>query len=89
MSADTIFGIVGTFVGLVGIVISIYAIADSRRQRTGREKAVIAARATIERAYGLLIGIKPGVEPTLPSIAKAIDNGLSAIDQEREELAAL
>lgn len=82
MNSDAILGI-------GGIVVGVLVIADARRQRTKREKAVIAARATIERAYALLIGIKSGVESTLPSIAKAIDNGLSAIDQDREKLSAL
>jgi len=35
-----------------------------------REKAVRAAREAIERTYGLLIGVKAAVNPTLPEVVK-------------------
>ena len=75
--------ILDTILGLVGLGVSIYAILDNRRQRTQREKAVIAARSVIERAYGTLIGVKPAVDP---SVHAAINDGLAAINQERENL---
>jgi hypothetical protein len=77
---------VGTILGLAGLGVSVFAILDNRRLRNEREKAVIAARATIERVYGLLIGIKPAVGT---DVAAAINDGLSAINQQRKTLDAL
>jgi hypothetical protein len=81
--------VVDTLLGIAGLAASVFAIIDNRRQRSQREKAVIAARATIERIYGLLIGIKPAVAPTRPDVEAAINDGLSAINQERQKLNAL
>jgi hypothetical protein len=78
-----------TLVGMAGLGVALYAIIDNRRERNKREKAISAAREMIERTYGLLIGIKPAVSPTLPEVGKAIDDGLSAINQQREKLASL
>ncbi len=89
MLSDTLLTIAGDILGIIGLGVAVFAIIDNRRQRTKREKAVIAARAVIERTYGTLIGIKPAVKPTLPEVAKAIDDGLSAINQERATLDAL
>jgi hypothetical protein len=33
----------------------------------------------IERTYGLLIGVKAAVNPTLPEVVKTINDGLMAI----------
>jgi hypothetical protein len=52
-------------------VVSIFAIIDNRRQRTQREKGVIAAQATFEHVYDLLIGIKPA-GPLLPVVARGL-----------------
>jgi len=54
-----------------GIGVSIFAIIDNRRQRTQREKGVIAAQATFEHVYDLLIGIKPA-GPLLPVVARGL-----------------
>ena len=75
--------ILDTILGLTGLGVSIFAFLDNRRLRNEREKAVIAARETIGRVYGLLIGIKPAVDA---SVHAAINDGLAAINQERETL---
>ena len=54
-----------------GIGVSISAIIDNRRQRTQREKGVIAAQATFEHVYDLLISIKPA-GPLLPVVARGV-----------------
>ena len=86
MSASDLLSIL---LGILGLVVSVFAIIDNRRQRTKREQAVMAARATIERIYGLLIGIKPAITSTVPGIESAVNDGLSAINQERDKLDAL
>ena len=78
--------ILDTILGLAGLGISIYAIWDNKRQRSQREKAVIAARSVIERAYGTLVGIKSAVDT---SVHAAINDSLAAINQERETLKSL
>jgi hypothetical protein len=80
--------LIDTFLGILGLGVSFFAIIDNRHQRSAREKAVIAAHAVIERTYGLLIGLKPSVE-TLPNVQTAINDGLSAVNKERDNLAAL
>jgi hypothetical protein len=75
-----------TILGLAGLSVSIYAIWDNKRQRTQREKAVIAARSVIERAYGTLVGIKPALAT---NVHLAINDSLAAINQERETLKSL
>jgi hypothetical protein len=50
---------------------------------------VIAAHAVIDRTYGLLIGIKPPIIQTFPDFEAAINDGLSAINQQRKNLDAL
>ena len=73
--------------GLCGLGVSVFAIIDNRRQRTKRERAVLAARAIIERTYGLLIGIKPAaISSPVPGVEAAINDGLFAINQQRETL---
>jgi hypothetical protein len=89
--------------GLAGLGVSVCAIIDNRRQRTRREKAVIAARSIIERVYGTLIGIKSAIttsavtdattsavtDATTSAVTDAINDGLSAINAERTTLNAL
>jgi hypothetical protein len=86
MTIDTWLGVAGCVLGFLGLAATIWAVVDARRQRTAREKAVIAAHAVIERTYGLLIGIKPFVIPLGENHEKAVNNGLSAIDQQRMKL---
>ena len=89
MTADTWLGVAGVVLGIIGVAGTIWAAHDARRQRNRREKAVIAAHAVIERAYGLLIGIKPFVAPLGNAHEAAINNGLEAIDQQRDSLTEL
>ena len=89
LMSQAILGIVSALLGLAGIGVSVFAIIDNRRQRSQREKAVIAAQAVIDRVYGLLVGIKSGVEQTSPHIIAAINDGLSAINQKRELVKSL
>lgn len=77
----------GTILGVIGVLATAWAAFDARRQRSKREKAVIAAHAVIERTHGLLIGIKPSLSPG--SQVKAIDDGLEAIKAQRSALADL
>jgi hypothetical protein len=90
---NTGLGLALGFLGLAGTVIglgvAVCAWRDARRQRSKREKAVIAAHSVVERTYGLLIGIKPFVEPLGDGHKAAVNNGLQAIDQRRDELDAL
>jgi hypothetical protein len=86
MTADTWLGTAGCALGFLGLATTIWATLDARRQRSKREKAVITAHAVIERTYGLLIGIKPSVAALGEDHEKAVNNGLSAIDKQRERL---
>lgn len=79
MTLDSVFG-------LVDIVATVGAAIDARRQRSKREKAVMAANTAIERTYGLLIGIKPGVASLGSMTVKVVDDGLEAINAQREAL---
>ncbi len=82
-----ILGLSGLCLSALGIGVSVFAIRDNRRLRNERERAVIAAHATIERVYGLLIGIKPAVAGG--NVTAAIDDGLDAINQQRNNLNGL
>ena len=64
MAVDTWLTAAGDVFGLIAIVVAVWAVFDARRERSKREKAVLAARSVIERTYGLLIGISP---PSCPS----------------------
>lgn len=97
MTPDTWLGIYGLAVGVVGVaatvafgvlgvIVAVWAVCDARRQRSKREKAVIAAHAVIERTYGLLIAIKPSVVSLGPGHVAAVDDGLQAINQQRAVL---
>ncbi|MHA6913917.1 hypothetical protein ACQUJO_12345 [Ralstonia pseudosolanacearum] len=86
MTLDTILGIAGCALGAIGIAATVWAARDARRQRSDREKAVLAARGVIERSYGLLIGIKPSVSPLGAMTVHAIDDGLAAINAQRDVL---
>ncbi|WP_210771969.1 hypothetical protein [Burkholderia aenigmatica] len=83
MTTDTLLGITGCVLGAFGIAATFWAAYDARKQRSAREKAVIAATSVIERTYGLLIGIKPSVVPLGQPAVKAIDDGLDAINAQR------
>jgi uncharacterized YccA/Bax inhibitor family protein len=89
MTVDTWLGVAGCLLGALGLLATILAAIDARRQRSARETAVIAAHAVIERTYGLLIGIKPFVVPLGPNHVAAIDDGLAAINQQRAGLKQL
>jgi hypothetical protein len=91
----------GDLIGIIGIVATIVSTWIAIRQHNKRNKAVIAARETIQRVNGTLIGIKPAVR-SLPDVGtgnaarqaaddvvKAIDDGLSAINQQNSKLDAL
>jgi hypothetical protein len=89
MMLDTWLTAAGDVFGVIAIVAAVWAVFDARRERSKREKAMLAARSVIERSYGLLIGIKPSVMPLGEEHEVAINNGLQAIDQARAELAHL
>ena len=76
----------GLALGFLGLFATVGAGFDAHRQRSKREKAVIAAHSVIERTYGLLIGIKPFVEPLGEAHKAAINDGLQAINQQRDRL---
>ena len=82
MTTADVLGIVSL---ILGLGISVFAIIDNRRLRGEREKAVIAVRGVIDRSYGVLIGLKPLVK-SLPGAEAAINDVLSAINQERATL---
>jgi hypothetical protein len=86
MTSDEWTGIGGLVLGLVGLVATLLAAFDARRQRNNREKAVIVAFSVIERTYGLLIGIKPSVAPLGQMHLDAVNDGLAAINQQRGAL---
>ncbi len=89
MTVETWLGIAGCALGFLGLGATVWAVCDARRQRSKREKAVIAAHSVIERTYGLLIGIKPFVTPLGPAYEAAVNDGLQAINQQRAGLAHL
>jgi hypothetical protein len=72
-------------VGILGLGAWIFAFMDNRRERNARVKAIIAAHRAIERAYGLLIGIKAHD----PALTDAINDGIKAINDERAKLDGL
>jgi hypothetical protein len=85
-------------IALISLAAGIFAVLDSRRQRNRREKAVIAAREVIQRAYGSLIHLKGAVAAfgsshTDPkpqeAIILAIDDTLEAINQQRDSIQSL
>jgi hypothetical protein len=89
VTVDTWLGVAGCALGFLGLAATIWAALDTRHQRSKREKAVIAAHAVIERTYGLLIGIKPFVSPLGQAYEAAVNDGLQAINQQRERLGNL
>jgi hypothetical protein len=76
-----ILTIVSTLLAIASIGLAVFAIRDNRLLRRERERAVIAAHATIERAYGTFIGVKAAIESEI--VKKAVDDALSAINQQR------
>lgn len=89
MTVDIWLGLAGLVLGVLGLAATVWAACDARRQRSAREKAVIAAHAVIERTYGLLIGIKPFVDPLGAEHKAALNDGLQAINQQRGRLEGL
>jgi hypothetical protein len=89
MTNDEWIGIGGLVLALFGLLATIVSAFDLRRQRSKREKAVIAAFSVIERTYGLLIGIKPFVAPLGKMHLDAVNDGLEAINQQRSTLTKL
>jgi apolipoprotein N-acyltransferase len=79
-------GIWGLVLAIIGLSATIVSALDLRRQRSKREKAVIAAFSVIERTYGLLVGIKPFVAPLGKAHLDAVNDGLEAINQQRNTL---
>jgi hypothetical protein len=77
---------IDTLLGFAGLGVALFAIIDNRRERNKREKALTAAREVLARTYGLLRGIKPAVNPTLPEVGMAIEDGLAEINQQRANL---
>ena len=60
---------------------------EGREATAGRpRKRVITAHKIIGRTYGLLVGIKPFVVPLGTAHEAAVNNGLAAIDECRDEL---
>lgn len=86
MTIDTWVGVAGCALAFLGLAATIWAVCDARRQRSKRERAVIAAYCVIERTYGLLVGIKPFVAPLGSNHEAAINDGLEAINQQRKDL---
>ncbi|MCA7888579.1 hypothetical protein LGM58_35950 [Burkholderia contaminans] len=86
MTVDIALGLAGIILGVVGIGATIWAAFDARKQRSAREKAVLAATNVIERTYGLLVGIKPSVASSGSMPIDAINDGLAAINAQRDEL---
>jgi hypothetical protein len=86
-----VWGLVATVIfGVCSLVVAVLAFCDNRRQRTKRGQAVLAARAVIERTYGLLIGIKlAAIASPVAGVEAATNNGLSAINEQRETLDGL
>jgi hypothetical protein len=96
--SDRLIGLIGLFLTVLGLAVSVFAVIDIRRQRSRREKAVIAARSIIERAYASLIHLKPAIVTlgaTQPdsgphkAIVTAINDTLEAINQQRDSLKSL
>jgi hypothetical protein len=77
----------GSALGLLGLAATLAAMWDARRQRSRREKAVIAATSVIDRLYGLLQGMENDIIKNLgPDYKRVIDDNLGAINQRRDEL---
>ena len=89
MQLGDILGLAGIVLGLIGIAATIWAAFDARRQRSKREIAVIAANAVIDRTYGLLLGLKPSIAPLGKAHVDAVNDGLSAINAQRDTLKGL
>ena len=88
-SFDRWLGIAGLVLGVLGLAATLWAAYDGRRQRSRREKAVIVAHEVVERAYGLLIGLKPPVSALGQMYEDAMNDGLAAINERRGDLSNL
>jgi hypothetical protein len=96
--SDRLIGLIGLIFGILGLAVGVFAAIDIRRQRSRREKAVIAARAVIERAYGSLIHLKAAIvglgsgqpdSDTHKVMLAAINDTLEAINQQRDSIQSL
>jgi len=70
--------LIGWGIGIVSIVIGICGIVDARRERRGREQAVVVVNRLVGRLNGLLIGLKPSLVSDLAATT-AVDDGLTSI----------
>ena len=86
MITDTMLGFAGVCLSAVGLWATVWAARDARQQRSEREKAVITANAVIDRTYGLLMGLKPGIAPPGSPFERSINDGLDAINQCRSKI---
>jgi hypothetical protein len=78
--------VVSALFGIGGVVGTIYAVRDARKERSKRERAAIAASALIERNYGMWIVMKPAAAGEFKD---AINDGLAAINAARSSLESL
>ncbi|HEY4372534.1 MAG TPA: hypothetical protein VGN52_11475 [Burkholderiales bacterium] len=65
--------------------LTVWAVLDARRERSKREKAVIAANGIIERLAGTLVALKLAVKK-VPGADVPINDALQAIAQGKETL---
>jgi len=77
--------LIGWGIGLSGVAVAIYGIADARRERSKREKAVVVVNRLVGRLSGLLIGFKTSLVDRPESMAAAND-GLDAIKMAQDDL---
>lgn len=82
---------ISILLGVIGVIVGVWAILDNRRLRTEREKAVILAHSMIDQAYAALIMIKPFFKELggHGEYIKAVNNRLAAIDERRSDLTNL
>ena len=88
VSLDTLLGIAGLVVGVIGVGVGGYGIRDGSRQRSRREVAVNAVNRLIGRTEGLLVGIKTSLPESSPAIV-AVNNGLDAVKVAQSDVKAL
>lgn len=77
--------LIGWVIGLAAFAAAIYGIADARRERSKRGKAVVVVNRLVARLDGLLVGFKTSLVDRPESMAAAND-GLEAIKMARDDL---